>query len=447
VEEEFKTSSRSMTPFSTGPSIRPLVLILLFGIGALLGANVFPFLMGSTSSTHATSSGNSPTTSTGWHRTPNDDASYVTTTTTASTTTEDSKGNRTTKRIPSTTTVLGNSEDAATIRTTTSITNDNHPQLVQIVSSRTITVYGEHEGTITSYGDRQQQQLPPPQQLRVSSSSLCNLGNSYSSSLCTIGRGELSKDSPSSTTTPPPTSIRQHHPGPILCSDGYTRGYDDWRMLRAAIQNLNDNYQRNGWNSLPHYYPKDLEYWNPSHHQSYDILQQTATTTSSSSTSILGDWGLLSSSSSFDIVYTQPLEPFTICPGVTLRGRNHFRGRGGIYVNHPDVVIQCDGCTIDMGGTHFQFGSQARGVTIRGLLFMGASTSSLLFQEDGADVTLEDCTWSNNSGLLDDGAVADLNSTSTISFFRCEISDSKQRPLRFGAHTTLAGSSFIIRNV
>ncbi len=453
VEEEFPTSSRSTKPFSTGPSIRPLILILLFGIGALLGVK-FPLLMGSTSSSsNATSSGDSLT---GWNRNPNKrDASYVTTTATTSTTTEASKRNRTTKRIPSTTSSagLGGSEDAATISTTT-ISNDNNPHLVQILSSRTTTVYGGHEGTITSYGDRkqQQQQLPPPQQPKVSSSSLCNLGYSYSSSLCTIGRGEILNDSPSSTTTttppppPPPPSIRQHRPGPILCSDGYTRGYDDWRMLRAAIHNLNDNYQRNGWNSLPNYYHNDLEYWNPSHHHSYDILQQTTTTTTSSSTNILGDWGLLSSSS-FDIVYTQPLEPFTICPGVTLRGRNHFRGRGGIYVNHPDVVIQCDGCTIDMGGTHFQFGSEARGVTLRGLLLMGASTGSLLFQEDGADVTLEDCTWSNNSGLLDDGAVADLNSTSTISFFRCEISDSKQRPLRFGSHTTLSGSSLIIRNV
>jgi hypothetical protein len=184
-----------------------------------------------------------------------------------------------------------------------------------------------------------------------------------------------------------------------------------------------------------------------------DVLQQSS---GSSSSSILSDWGL--SSSTFDIVYMEPPEPFTICPGVTLRGRNNFHGRGGIYVNHPDVVIQCDGCTIDMGGTHFQFGGEARGVLIRGLSLMGASTSSLLFHEDGADVTLEDCTWSNNSGFLDHGAVADLNSTSTISFFRCEISDSKQRPLRFGttstsssssssSSNTFVGSSFIIRNV
>ncbi len=116
-------------------------------------------------------------------------------------------------------------------------------------------------------------------------------------------------------------------------------------------------------------------------------------------------------------------------------------------MNHPEVVIECDGCTLDMGGTHFRFGGEAKGVTIRGISLMGASTSSLLFDEDGAEVTFEDCTWINNSGLMDDGAVADLNYTSTVLFYRCEISDSKQRPLRFGNSNAFVGSSLIIRNV
>jgi hypothetical protein len=83
-------------------------------------------------------------------------------------------------------------------------------------------------------------------------------------------------------------------------------------------------------------------------------------------------------------------------------------------VNRPNVLIECDGCTLDLAGTHFRFGSEAKGVTIRGLFLMGASTSSLLFHEDSAEVTFEDCTWINNSGLKDDGAVADLNSTSSV---------------------------------
>lgn len=429
--------------------IRPFVLILLFGIGALLGVNVFPLLIASTTG---------GTTTTGWHRMythPANHASYdvtsTTTTTTTSMTTNESKSNRTAKRIPST---VRDVDDAALTRTTSA--NKNQQHRVKILSSRTIMVYGEQEGsTITSYGGRQHQQpqsqqAPPPPPRTTSP--LCD-DRGYSSSGCTIGRNDVSNSNnnyPTSTTTS--TTSTQHRPGPILCSDGYTRGYDDWRMLREAIHNLNGNYQRIGWNSLQQYYKDTLDDWNQPQHQSFDILQQSS---SSSSSSILSDWGLSSSSSSFDIVYMEPPEPFTICPGVTLRGRNNFRGRGGIYVNHPDVVIQCDGCTIDMGGTHFQFGGEAKDVLIRGLSFMGASTSSLLFHEDGADVTLEDCTWSNNSGLLDHGAVADLNSTSTISFFRCEISDSKQRPLRFGTTSTssssfsnaFVGSSLIIRNV
>ena len=258
--------------------------------------------------------------------------------------------------------------------------------LVEILSSTTITVYGDEEETYTN--------------------------------------GQDSKSNPpyyfSDATRTHSSTAPAHRPGPVLCSDGYTFGYDNWNSLRAAIHNLNsDEY---GLNNL------------------YDSLR--ANNNNIADDLYYESFGL--GEDLANIVYAESYDPFTICPGATLRGRN-FRG-GGIYVNRPDVLIECDGCTLDLAGTHFRFGSEAKGVTIRGLSLMGASTSSLLFHEDGAEVTFEDCTWINNSGLKDDGAVADLNSTSSVSFYRCEISDSKQRPLRFGSSNAFVGSSLIIRN-
>jgi hypothetical protein len=373
-EEQLPTSS-------SAAAARLAVLVLLFVIGALLGINLLPFLL-------------APTGSLGKHlyfkysggdsalgAVPNPSRTYATS----------SLNNNLTKRPTMDPTTGGELSDATT-------KGDKH--LVEILSSTTIMVYGEKEGTYT-YG-------------RSGATKTLSSPSSYHTSSC------LGPSCSGAAST-----IRTHRPSPILCSDGFTRGYDDWRMLRAAIHNLN-NYHRSEWNTLQ-------DEWNVHHPNKhgddnlyYDILQQNGR-------------------GSFDIVYSDAIEPFTICPGATLRGRN-FRG-GGIYVNHPEVVIECDGCTLDMGGTHFRFGGEAKGVTIRGISLMGASTSSLLFDEDGAEVTFEDCTWINNSGLMDDGAVADLNSTSTVLFYRCEISDSKQRPLRFGNSNAFVGSSLIIRNV
>jgi hypothetical protein len=113
-------------------------------------------------------------------------------------------------------------------------------------------------------------------------------------------------------------------------------------------------------------------------------------------------------------------------------------------------------CAIDMAGTHLSFGPHARNVLIRGITFRGATTSSLTFHHHGADVRFEDCYWLYNSGGTvrhaapqgqqpggyDDaygmggtttttaGAVADLNSTSSVSFHRCVMDDVKQNPKR-----------------
>jgi hypothetical protein len=137
-------------------------------------------------------------------------------------------------------------------------------------------------------------------------------------------------------------------------------------------------------------------------------------------------------------------------------------GDGGpIFVNAEDVTIECDMCAIDMLGTHLSFGPHAKNVLVRGITFRGATTSSLTFHHHGADVRLEDCYWLYNSGgtvrngphgdgdggsggggggdgggnsggmvTTTAGAVADLNSTSSVSFHRCVIDDVKQNPKR-----------------
>ena len=128
---------------------------------------------------------------------------------------------------------------------------------------------------------------------------------------------------------------------------------------------------------------------------------------------------------------------------------------GPIFVNAEDLIIECDMCAIDMTGTHLSFGPYARNVLIRGITFRGATTSSLTFHHHGADVRFEDCYWLYNSGGIvrngpqqqqlggyDDvyggasgstttaGAVADINSTSSVSFHRCVMDDVKQNPKR-----------------
>jgi hypothetical protein len=125
-----------------------------------------------------------------------------------------------------------------------------------------------------------------------------------------------------------------------------------------------------------------------------------------------------------------------------------------IFINAEDITIECVMCTVDLPGTHFSFGPHAKNVKIKGFTFRGATTSSLTFHHHGADVHLEDCYWLYNSGgvvsnnraphanvngadglmspppgsTTTAGAVADLNSTSTVAFYRCVIDDQKQSP-------------------
>ena len=158
---------------------------------------------------------------------------------------------------------------------------------------------------------------------------------------------------------------------PTLCSDGVTMGFQDWNTLKSAIHEANrlsaERFMK----------------WNQFLSDRDDNVQ-------------LDDVALY---------YEQDVF-FTICPDTTLRGR-----RGPIFINAENIVLECDGCIIDVGGSHLNFGPHAKNVLIRGITFRGAQTSSLTFYHDGSDAAFEDCYWYENAGNGKSGAVADVNST------------------------------------
>jgi hypothetical protein len=160
---------------------------------------------------------------------------------------------------------------------------------------------------------------------------------------------------------------------PTLCADGYTTGFSDWQTLKAVVREANalsaEKFLR--WN----------EYFSSIEPHEFGAFQD-------------------------DALYYEHESIFTICPGVTLKAR-----KGPIFINAENIFIECDGCTIDVGGTHFSFGPHARNVVVRGITFKGAQTSSLVFHYDGAEATFEDCLWINSSSKSKFGPVADVNST------------------------------------
>jgi hypothetical protein len=189
---------------------------------------------------------------------------------------------------------------------------------------------------------------------------------------------------------------------PKLCSDHVTVGLDDWNTLKAAIQEANAiNVER---------FIRWSRFW------AY----------ADSFTGVFDD----------DTLYYEQDIIITICPGTTLRSRN-----GPIFINVPNLILRCDACTVEVGGSHFSFGRHATNVLIRGFEFKKARSSSLLFWHDGADVVLEDCHWRDNSAIASRyGAVADVNSTSIVNFNRCRIGNSQR------GETPGLASSLSVRN-
>lgn len=159
---------------------------------------------------------------------------------------------------------------------------------------------------------------------------------------------------------------------PTLCSDGVTLGFQDWNTLKAAIREANslsaEKFLR--WN----------EYF-------------------------VGRDGQQATFHDKSLYYEEDVF-FIICPGTTLKAR-----KGPIFINAENIVLECDDCTVDVGGSHLAFGPHARNILVRGITFKGAQTSSLTFYHDGSEAAFEDCYWFGNSGNGKSGAVADVNST------------------------------------
>lgn len=201
---------------------------------------------------------------------------------------------------------------------------------------------------------------------------------------------------------------------PSLCSDGHTIGFSDLSTLRNAIRELNDAYNL-AVTRWEHYNSALAEFKIIKFKHQHDFGE---------------------SSGGIDIEAPPPLpdhlmgilqmepDPFIICPHTTLKASlgRHMP----IFIDAEDVVVECDTCVLDTPGSHFSFGPHAKNVFVRGVTMMGATETSIIFRYNGAEVSFEDCYWVNNDSDGMNGSVADVNSTSVVKFYRCEISDVKQ---------------------
>jgi hypothetical protein len=186
---------------------------------------------------------------------------------------------------------------------------------------------------------------------------------------------------------------------PKLCSDGYTYGFDRWSTFKEAVQEVNaisaERYLR--WNA-------------------FFALADTFTGTFDD-----------------DSLYYEEDVVLTICPETTLKARS-----GPIFINAENLIIECEDCTIDVGGTHLSFGPHAKNILVRGVTFKHASTSSLVFFHDGAEATFESCLWTGNHATNTKfGAVADVNSTSIVNFYLCHIGSSDSTATGFASSLSI----------
>jgi hypothetical protein len=169
---------------------------------------------------------------------------------------------------------------------------------------------------------------------------------------------------------------------PKLCSDGTTWGFDSWDSLNDAVIEANilsvEKYVQ--WSR----FFADVDF---------------------------------SGTFQDDHLYYEEELVFKICPGTKLRAK-----QGPIFINTPNLIVECEGCVVSVGASHLSFGPNAKNVMIRGFTFTKAWSSSLLFFHNGAEVAFEDCLWYDNAAVNSRfGAVADINSTCNVNFYRCNI--------------------------
>ena len=187
---------------------------------------------------------------------------------------------------------------------------------------------------------------------------------------------------------------------PKLCSDGKTIGYDSWNSLVSAVDDVN-RYSAERFELWHDYFVKVI------HAQEATAECTVVNKDCRSPHTFDEDW-----------MYYEEQIVMTICPRAVLRKRS----RGPIFVNTESMVFECDDCAIQAHGTHMSFGPEAKNVLVRGITFTYATTSSLVFYYDGADVSFENCHFvESRSRMKTWGAIADVNSTAIVNFYRCSV--------------------------
>ncbi|GKY95430.1 hypothetical protein MPSEU_000504500 [Mayamaea pseudoterrestris] len=185
-----------------------------------------------------------------------------------------------------------------------------------------------------------------------------------------------------SNVKPPMTPAMPLSVSPKLCSDGTTVGFDTWDNLNAAVLEANKL-------SVEHFV-----HWSR-------FFADTD----------------FSGTFQDDRLYYEEELIFKVCPGTELQAKH-----GPIFINAPNLIIECEGCVVNGGSSHLSFGPNAKNVMIRGFTFTRAWSSSLIFFHNGAEVAFADCFWYGNTAINSRfGAVADINSTSNVNFYRCNI--------------------------
>ena len=177
---------------------------------------------------------------------------------------------------------------------------------------------------------------------------------------------------------------------PSLCKNGRDYGFSDLNHLRNAIEELSSAYA-DAVERYLHQKRATEEYEAIVAAMSSDIIQIPPP---------LPQYII-------DFLEVTP-DPFVICPYAQLRptvGRH-----GPLYINAEEVVVECDSCAIDAPSSHFSFGPLAKSAVVRGITLMGATDTSVIFRQDGAEVLFEDCVFIRNSASMPaHGAVADIN--------------------------------------
>ena len=192
---------------------------------------------------------------------------------------------------------------------------------------------------------------------------------------------------------------------PSKCKDGSTYGFSDYTTFRNAVNELSASYSH----AVKRY------------HEQRGALQEHVQLGRKSSDNIVIEDIPKLPEYILDFLNIVP-DPFVICPGAHLRPLIHDRP-GAIFINAEDATIECDACIIEAPGTHLSFGPLAKNALVRGVTLIGATDTSVIFRHDGANAVFEDCSFFQNEGAGAQGAVVDVNSTSFVEFYRCEINE------------------------